>query len=553
MIGRLPPRLWFVAPFALIAVIAAAYVHFTTLRGVVYAGGIPIAGAIVRAQGTTNATLTDARGAFTLTVAPFSGEQHITAWAEGYYISHASGTPPITFALELRAHPTADNAAYSFISPFDATTTSACGRCHAARSGGTPLPVDEWGDDAHANAAVNPRFLSLYNGTTLAGITGTLTAYQFDAAAGIDVPLTAEDANIGFRLDFPDAVGSCAACHVPVLALDQRGTGDPNTAHGVAAEGITCDFCHKIAGVRLGADGSPSLHFPGVQSMELLRPAEGEQVFLGPFDDTPGDDIFAPLQTQSQVCAACHSGGFWGERLYNSFGEWLASPYSDPVTGSTCQDCHMPRTGATTFVELPPDVNQFVPERDPNTIFSHRMPGASDMALLRSTAELTLDARRGADELAVSVTVMNTGAGHSIPTDSPLRNLILLVEARAANGDLLPLRDGAIIPAWGGIGNPAAGFYAGLPGVLYAKILADSYTGETPTFAYWRQTRLVSDNRIAALASDTSAYRFALPADAGAVTVTARLYLRRAFIDLMAAKGWNTPDILMEEALQVIP
>jgi hypothetical protein len=154
--------------------------------------------------------------------------------------------------------------------------------------------------------------------------------------------------------------------------------------------------------------------------------------------------------------------------------------------------------------------------------------------------------------LIVSVEVTNTGAGHSIPTDNPLRNLILLVEAQSADGSALTLIDGATIPAWGGVGDPADGFYAGRPGVLYAKILADFYTDETPAYAYWRQTRLISDNRIAALASDTSNYRFRAPT-ADALTVSARLYLRRAFIDLMAAKGWNTPDILMEEAVRLVP
>ena len=88
--------------------------------------------------------------------------------------------------------------------------------------------------------------------------------------------------------------------------------------------------------------------------------------------------------------------------------------------------------------------------------------------------------------------------------------------------------------------------------MLYAKVLADTYTGETPTFAYWRQTTLVSDNRIPALATDTSVYRFALPPGAGPITVDGQLLLRRAFIELMDAKNWNTPDMLMEHETVVV-
>ncbi len=102
------------------------------------------------------------------------------------------------------------------------------------------------------------------------------------------------------------------------------------------------------------------------------------------------------------------------------------------------------------------------------------------------------------------------------------------------------------------MGDPAQGYYAGLPGVLYAKVLADFYTGETPTYAYWRQTRLVSDNRIPALATDESHYRFALPEGAGEITVSARLLLRRAFIELMDLKNWNIPDIPMAHVTLVV-
>jgi hypothetical protein len=110
-----------------------------------------------------------------------------------------------------------------------------------------------------------------------------------------------------------------------------------------------------------------------------------------------------------------------------------------------------------------------------------------------------------------------------------------------------------MIPAWGGEGDPADGYYAGQPGVLYAKILADYYTGEMPSYAYWRQTRLVSDNRIAALATDETSYEFLLPADDAPVTVNVRLLLRRAFIELMDLKGWDTPDILMEAQTVRVP
>jgi len=181
------------------------------------------------------------------------------------------------------------------------------------------------------------------------------------------------------------------------------------------------------------------------------------------------------------------------------------------------------------------------------------MPGAADVGLLQATATLDMQAERSGDQVRVRVQVTNSGAGHHIPTDSPLRNMILLVRAIAADGQPLTQTTGPVIPDYGGIGDPADGCYAGQAGVLYAKILADAFTGEVPSAAYWRPTRLVSDNRIAALDSDTSVYTFAVPAASSGVTIEARLIFRRAFIDLMRLKGWDTPDILMEQQTVVLP
>jgi hypothetical protein len=51
--------------------------------------------------------------------------------------------------------------------------------------------------------------------------------------------------------------------------------------------------------------------------------------------------------------------------------------------------------------------------------------------------------------------------------------------------------------------------------------------------------------------SDSSSYTFALPPGGGPITITAELRFRRAFQAVIDAKGWNTPDVVMEET-QVI-
>jgi len=135
---------------------------------------------------------------------------------------------------------------------------------------------------------------------------------------------------------------------------------------------------------------------------------------------------------------------------------------------------------------------------------------------------------------------------HHVPTDSPLRHLILLVRATDAAGNAIEQLDGQTLPDWCGVGDPNEGCYSGLPGKAFAKVLEELWTEVSPTGAYWNPTRIVSDNRIAAFATDRSTYTFAAPDD-GDVTVDVALLFRRAFHDIMLWKGWDVPDIVMEE------
>ncbi len=281
--------------------------------------------------------------------------------------------------------------------------------------------------------------------------------------------------------------------------------------------------------------------------MRLYRPDEGQQVFFGTLVDVARRVSYSPLESKSEFCAPCHYGVFGGvvgvgtvtggTLIYNSYGEWLDSPYSDPKTGQTCQQCHMPVSSANYFVfpERGGLTRDYVPLHD------HTMPGASDEKLLQNAVTLKSTARREGDTLQVEVSVTNDKTGHHVPTDAPIRSMILVVEALDAGGKRLPLSQGPVNPAW-------AGNYAGQPGKSFAKVLKDEWTGETPTAAYWRPVSIVEDTRLAAMATDTTGYTFALPAGQAA-QVKVRLIFRRAFQALAEQKGWTDPDFLMEEAM----
>jgi hypothetical protein len=528
------------------------------ISGIVENEAGSVEGAIIRVQGTTVSTTTDGRGRFTIKALPASSSVPLTAFALGYYIAGPVSALPgdSTVLFFLKRLPQVDNENYEWVSAMSTDGRDInCQNCHGeAGKEDSLLPFDEWLLDAHGSSANNKRFLSMYNGTDLSGrYKSLLTRYFYSRDYG-KVPLPPDPNQPyfgpGFKLDFPDSAGNCAACHLPAAAVRAPYDTEPNTVTGVGKEGVACDVCHKLWSVRLQpSTGLPYPNTPGVLSIDFRRPPEGRQLFLGPYDDVaPGEDTSSPLQNQSQLCAPCHFGKFWGVLIYNSFGEWLNSPYSDPVKGRTCQDCHMPRRGATLIARAEKGALQ----RDPNTVFSHLMPGAADIALLQDTASLGLQTVRKGDILHVKVTVVNEKAGHHIPTDHPARSILLVVSTTDSDGQPLPMLSGPVIPDWGGRGEEPND-YAGRPGRGYAKILEELWTEVSPTAAYWNPTVLREDTRIPALGQDVSEYEFAAPSDVGSVKVSARLIFRRAFKSLARQKNWNTDDILMIRRDRTVP
>ncbi|MHC4701560.1 MAG: carboxypeptidase regulatory-like domain-containing protein, partial [Planctomycetota bacterium] len=437
------------------------------IDGLVRDGQGPVAGAVVRVQATDISASTDEQGRFTLT--GFSPGQSVclTAWAPGYYIGGGESFPIDGNDVEitLKRHASEDDPTYRWVSAFaEAGDTNNCQNCHSdPNDSASHLPFDQWRHDSHAKSAVNPRFLTIYSGTDILGNQSPPTRYGYNRDYG-RFPLR-PDPNApyygpGYKLDFPATAGNCAACHTPAAAIDEPYGVDPTELTGVGAEGIGCDFCHKVWDVRLNpATGMPYDNMPGVLSFEFRRPPEGHQFFAGPFDDVaPGEDTYSPIQNESAYCAPCHTASFWGTKVYDSFGEWLASPYSDPNMGQTCQDCHMPAGLTDHFARL----DKGAKHRDPNSIFSHLMPGASDERLLRDAVSLTAEADLSDRLLTVQVEIVNDRTGHHVPTDSPLRQMILLVRSTDAEGNLLAQTAGPILPDWAGVGEPNEGYYAGL-------------------------------------------------------------------------------------------
>lgn len=480
-----------------------------TVSGIVFDGTGSVAGARVRVRATENLNLSDETGTFLIDGLSAGEEIEVTAWYTGYYIASTKVVPPASgVTLTLRPYHTEDHPDYTWTEPVSGTVRGACGECH-------PTIVSQWIGNAHGSAVSNARFFSLYNGTDLSG---------------------AHPVAPGYVADFPGTTGNCASCHAPGAAVDHYMATDMNEVRDVVTAGIHCDFCHKVGGAYLDTTtGSVYPNVPGVQGLRVLRPPVGDNIFFGPYDDIHDPDTYLPLMSESQFCAPCHQFSFWGTPVYESYDEWLRSPYATERV--TCQNCHMPPTGDEYFAL--PEVGGL--PHPPAQIPSHLQRGALDVALLQETVELSLTATQEGAEIVVTVTITNSGAGHHVPTDHPGRHLLLTVLAGDEQGQALVQSAGDVIPPWGGP-------QSGLPGKTFAKVLQDAQSGEMPVVSYWKQSLIASDNRIPALATDKSQVRFRLPATAGTVTVQAELRLRRLFYDLALEKGWETADIIMETA-----
>lgn len=535
-----------------------------SVSGVVRDGDDPVSGATVLVQGTEISALTDATGAFTLNNVPAGRGKRISAWKEGYYCAllAAVSVPARGLVVSIRRHQLVDNENYSWVPPEG--QQGSCMECH-------PALTDMAKHDAHMRSAVNPRFLSVYYGQDTLGNQSPDTIYKTITTqwGTFDVPEPYDPSQPyfgpGWRIDFPGSKGNCTACHIPGAATG--GDVDPRSVTGADRYGVHCDFCHKVGYVHLEpGTGLPPVNKPGVRNIDLFRPdtsaglwsqlfmgslADGNSIAQGLLSPFGGVDIVTfeakrTLYSESRYCASCHYGGFWGQPVYTSYQEWADSPYADRQSAhyKSCQACHMPSPtiyNGRVLTNIAPGRGGV--ERNPSTLHSHNMTVTPE--LLQNALTMEASAAAGGAEITVDVTLFNDRTGHHIPTDSPLRHMILLVEARDNAGNMLALQQGSTLPDWCGVGEFQDGYYAAMPGKAFAKVLKEMWTDVVPAVSYWRHTTVHSDNRLAALASDHSRYIFQSPG--GPVEVTVTLIYRRAFIELMAQKKWNSPDIVMAQ------
>ncbi len=204
----------------------------------------------------------------------------------------------------------------------------------------------------------------------------------------------------------------CLSCHAP-LAVE---VGDLGLVRKASWEGVTCDYCHSIREVSLaGANPKARIELTLVKS----GPSKNS---LSPVHGT----AYSNVHTTSLACAPCHEyRNALGFPVLTTYSEWKESTYGK--NGGDCQSCHM-------YAVEGDIVDPRVGPSSQSTLNVHEMPGGRSVDQLNKAVGVQLTASRNGNELDVSVRLRNQGAGHAVPTGSPLRQMILEVRVELAGG-----------------------------------------------------------------------------------------------------------------------
>jgi hypothetical protein len=265
----------------------------------------------------------------------------------------------------------------------------------------------------------------------------------------------------------PSARKTCLGCHSPIAVQ----LGDLGLIKKVSWEGVTCDYCHSIRDVTTtGTNPHARVEFSMVKS--------------GPSKEsvsTAHSTAFSAVHTSSLACISCHEyTNAQGLAVLTTYTEWKQSSYGKESGG--CQSCHMASVQGNI-------VDPRVKASSRSQVNVHEIPGSHSVTQLNKAIRAQLSVTHQGGQLKVTVQVSNQGAGHSVPTGSPLRQLILELSAASYNGKQFHEER------------------------VYRRTVADA-SGATLNrehLAFMKGARVVSDTRLAPNQSRTETFNFPVP------------------------------------------
>lgn len=269
----------------------------------------------------------------------------------------------------------------------------------------------------------------------------------------------------------------CQRCHEPLAGRAEL---------AVASEGVTCDVCHSL---RETKDAGFELDLT-------------DRVKFGPLCDAEDHHFHkmgcSPGHLTSALCKTCHQWVRGTLPILTEYDEWLASDAF--AQDRMCQDCHMPTESAEVAVG----------STARKQVGHHQLFGPS-RGLRKQALSLTVNLLAVGDGYQVETLLTNDGAGHSVPTGFPGRQIELKVSSRETST---------------------------VQSRLYSRVLG----ADGVELAFMKATAVLSDNRIAAGATTRELF----PLAAGVKHVEVEVTWRQFSPALASAFGVSAPR---EEAL----
>ena len=213
----------------------------------------------------------------------------------------------------------------------------------------------------------------------------------------------------------------CLNCHTPLenqqatLIKDiprgrvEKSPQEPNPHYDpeYQKEGVTCAACHVRDGV-----------------------------ILGPFDDSaaPHPTKFDPSFRTTQVCYRCHNVLSGPAQFYNvgpcgTYAEYEGKFFMKE-RGFICQSCHMPEVTRPVATNSPIRQGR-----------RHLWRGGHDPDMVKRAVAIQVTANppepKPGEQVEVTLTLINAGAGHKLPTGDPDRHFTVEFEVEDRNNQVL--------------------------------------------------------------------------------------------------------------------
>ena len=193
----------------------------------------------------------------------------------------------------------------------------------------------------------------------------------------------------------------CLPCHAPTVLV----TGDYAVKLEITREGVTCDFCHTVSQVTL----DNGAHFVSKPGKVKFSPSKDKKI-------EEHGQAYSEDFSSSKLCAGCHNMvNSHGLKVMDTYSEWSESNVRKE--GKSCRNCHMKKIEG---VKIP---GGGITEISDHSL-SHNVESMKDAVTLQIKKP-----QRAPGVLIVELVVTNAKAGHSIPTGTAERKLVVEVTA----------------------------------------------------------------------------------------------------------------------------